>query len=96
MLQRSKWVWSGGTKILGECQGAAVSSAPRVELTSAAPNASLYAPGAPVLDMLDAPGHASTHASGWARPIKPGGDRAEPSGLSLLAPAMYSPGFSAP
>ena len=42
----------GPHKILGECQGAAVSSAPRVELTSAAPNASLYAPGVPVPDVL--------------------------------------------
>ena len=32
------------------------------------PNASLYAPGAPEPDVLDAPGHASTHASSWALP----------------------------
>ena len=58
-------------KILGEWQGAAVSSAPGVELISAAPDTSFYAPGAPVPCLMDAPGHASTHASSWALPANP-------------------------
>ena len=61
----------GHDNFLGERQGAAVSSAPGWELTPAAPNSPLYAPGAPCAG----PVHASTHAPSWALPANQRGSR---------------------